>query len=76
MPTLLGRVKNSLSLGLFSGLGGLIILILDYVILLFWEFMSPAHLIERAADFDYFKYKTDKEAFGDHTFKVNEYDIN
>lgn len=73
-PTLLGRIKNNLSLGLYAGLGAVLALILDYIMLLFWEFLYPKETIEQALDFDYFKYSENREAFGDHTFKVSTYD--
>ncbi len=70
-PTMLGRVKNSLSLGLVAGLLSALFLILETLMLLFWEWLSPEDSIEKAVDFDYQRYMTDKESFGDHTFKVS-----
>ena len=70
-PTLLGRIKNSLSLGLVAGLLSAMWLILELLMLLFWEFLSPDDTIEKAVDFDYARYMQDKDSFGDHTFRVS-----
>jgi len=67
----LGRIKNSLSLGLIAGLASALWVILELMMLLFWEWLSPDETIEKAVDFDYAKYMKDKETFGDHTFKVS-----
>lgn len=60
-----------MSLGLVAGLLSSMWLILELLMLLFWEWQSPEDTIEKAVDFDYARYKLDKEGFGDHTFKVN-----
>ena len=69
-PTLLGRIKNSLSLGWIAGIASALWLIMELLFLFFWEWMAPDETIERATEFDYAKYMRDKESFGDHTFKV------
>ena len=71
-PTLLGRIKNSLSLGLIAGLLSALWLILELIVLVFWEWLTPECSIEQAVDFDHSRYMADKESFGDHTFKVSQ----
>jgi hypothetical protein len=63
-----------LSLGLIAGLGSALWLILELMILLFWEWIAPEETIEKSVDFDFTRYMIDKESYGDHTFKVNKAD--
>ena len=71
-PTILGRIKNSLSLGWIAGIASALWLILELLFLFFWEWLAPEDSIERAVDFDYARYMSNKESFGDHTFKVSQ----
>lgn len=73
-PTILGRIKNSLSLGLIAGVASALWLILELMILLFWEWLTPEDTIEKAVDFDFTRYMIDKESYGDHTFRVSKAD--
>ena len=68
--TILGRIKNSLSLGLFSGIGSALFMILELLLLIFWIWVDPDETIEKSVHFDHAKYMSAKETFGDHTFKV------
>lgn len=68
--TILGRIKNSLSLGLISGLISAIFMILELIMLIFWGWVDPEESIEKSVHFDHAKYMSAKETFGDHTFKV------
>lgn len=70
-PTILGRISNSLSLGYVAGLMSALWIILEMIMLLFWEWLAPEDTIEQAIDFDYQRYMNQKEAYGDHTFKVS-----
>jgi hypothetical protein len=47
-------------------------LILELLVVLFWEWLAPEDTIEQALDFDYMRYIKDKESYGDHTFKVSQ----
>jgi hypothetical protein len=60
-----------MSLGIVAGLLSTMWLILELLMLLFWEWQTPENSIEKAVDFDYARYMQDKESFGDHTFKVS-----
>ena len=71
--TILGRIKNSLSLGLFAGVGSAFMMILELLMMVFWIWIDPEETIEKSVDFNYGKYMNNKEIYGDHTFKVNEY---
>lgn len=55
-----------------AGLGSALWLILELMILLFWEWISPEDTIEKAVDFDFTRYMKDKESYGDHTLKVSQ----
>jgi hypothetical protein len=68
--TILGRIKNSLSLGLISGIISAIFMILELIMLIFWSWVDPQETIEKSVQFDHAKYMNAKETFGDHTFKV------
>lgn len=70
--SILGRIKNSLSLGLFAGIGSALFLILELIILIFWSWIDPEDSIEKSVHFDHGKYMSAKETFGDHTFKVSQ----
>jgi hypothetical protein len=74
--TILGRIKNSLSLGLFAGVGSAFMMILELFMMIFWIWIDPEDTIEKSVDFNYAKYMKDKEIYGDHTFKVNETKMN
>ncbi len=69
--TILGRIKNSLSLGWIAGIASAMWMIMELLVLVFCEWLAPDDTIEKAVDFDYAKYMSDKESFGDHTFKVS-----
>ena len=69
--TIMGKIKNRISLGPIAGLFSCLLLMLDHILLLFWSFLYPDETIEIAVDFDYKAYSKNKEAFGDHTFKVD-----
>jgi beta-glucanase (GH16 family) len=70
-PTILGKIKASLSLGLFAGVMSALWMILELFMLMFWDWIDPEESIEKAVNFDYARYMNEKESFGDHTFKVN-----
>jgi hypothetical protein len=64
-------MKMRISLGPIAGLFAVLILILDYLVLLFWQWMDPDESIDQARGFDYKAYSKNREAFGDHTFRVD-----
>lgn len=70
-PSLLSRMKMRISLGPVAGLFAVLLMILDYLVLLFWRWMDPDETIDQAKGFDYRAYSKNREAFGDHTFKVD-----
>ena len=72
--SLLGRVKNSLSLGWLAGLLSVLVFIFELLVLLFCEWMTPASEIDIAVDFDSRRYTKRKEQFGDHKFSVAKYE--
>lgn len=74
-------MKLRISLGPIAGLFSVLMMIFDFIMLLFWQWMDPDDTIELAKDFDYKAYSKNKEAFGDHTFGVdcgknNKYNLN
>ena len=64
-------MKMALTLGTFAGFGNLCLMLIDMIMLCFWEWLFPAASIDVAEDFDFFKYYKDKKSFGDHTFRVD-----
>ena len=64
-------MKLRISLGPIAGLFSVLLMILDYVVLLFWQWQDPDETIEETTNFDYKSYIKNKEAFGDHTFRVD-----
>lgn len=56
-PSLLGRLKNALALGPIAGLGHVLFIVMDYIMLFIYEWMSPKEKIDIAADFEYDIYK-------------------
>ena len=70
--TILGRIKNALSLGLYAGINSALFMILEFIMLIFWSFIDPEETIEKSIHFDHGKYMSAKETYGDHTFKVSQ----
>jgi hypothetical protein len=64
-------MKSSLSLGPIAGFGHLMMLVIDMIMLVYWEWICPLEDIDIALDFDYDNYTKDRTAFGDHTFNVD-----
>ena len=69
--TLLSRIKATMAMGQWAGFFAAWMLILDLCFSFLWEWIHPPEWIEQAEDFDYDMYKKNKEAFGDHKFRVD-----
>lgn len=67
----LGRIKLSLTLGSVAGIGNLCLMVLDMIILCFWEWLFPKSSIDIAEDFTFEPYYRSKKSFGNHNFKVD-----
>lgn len=61
-----------LSVGLYVGINTALIVILEFIMLIFWTLVDPEDTIEKSVHFDHAKYMSAKESFGDHTFKVSQ----
>ena len=59
-------------MGLFAGVMSALWMILEIIMLVFWDWLDPEETIEKAINFDHARYMADKESFGDHTFKVSQ----
>ena len=60
----------SLSLGPIAGLGNLLIMLIDMMLLVVWEWLCPEDSIDIAPDFDSSQYRKQKLNLGDHSFNV------
>jgi phosphatidylinositol glycan class A protein len=68
---LVNRIKMSMTMGPFAGLGQILFFLLDLHLLIFLDFFWPRESIELAETFDVNKYlesKNTTEEFSDHEF--------